>query len=308
MTTPEQSIETRTIPWNLRDKAHEQAQAAKTVTLIDRTGKWISAWTDKPTPQDVMGQWGLFYEEINEGSVVLRNILDIYTTHLSESLKETEDTIKTMNRIRESDVARLMNGNPTLDPIMVKELIDHLGDCAFVAFGLIKRLGFEPNEVFKRIVESNETKFVDGVPLRDENGKFLKGPDYVKVNFDSLIDFGSGATSYISDVPWQETMAAIKRVEEISIEKNQQFNLTPVSEDEESLDGRVIGSYNIRMNGLNIMMERVEGDDNITLLTLTGTGAGAGGFVDSEGITELFGFIRHLINNQLTPALEHVEE
>jgi hypothetical protein len=39
----------------------------------------------------------------------------------------------------------------------------------------------------KRVFESNMSKFVDGKPLRREDGKILKGPDYKLPFLDDLV-------------------------------------------------------------------------------------------------------------------------
>jgi len=59
-------------------------------------------------------------------------------------------------------------------------LADLLGDVVVYCFSEAARHGIEMGPVLYEIMKSNFTKLgEDGLPIKDENDKFLKGPNYV---------------------------------------------------------------------------------------------------------------------------------
>ena len=56
----------------------------------------------------------------------------------------------------------------------LKELVD----LVFVCYQYAVARNWNLDTAMKRVFESNMSKFVDGKPLRREDGKILKGPDY----------------------------------------------------------------------------------------------------------------------------------
>ena len=66
------------------------------------------------------------------------------------------------------------------------KMYKELADVQYVVSGMVVALGIPMEEVFKRVHESNMSKLVDGKPLKREDGKFLKGPNYKKPDFSDL--------------------------------------------------------------------------------------------------------------------------
>ena len=56
--------------------------------------------------------------------------------------------------------------------------LKELADLVYVAFQYAASRGWELDEALDRVYESNMSKLVDGKPLRREDGKVLKGPNY----------------------------------------------------------------------------------------------------------------------------------
>lgn len=72
---------------------------------------------------------------------------------------------------------------PATDNRDIVEMSDALGDIIYVAIGMALELGINLNSVFSEIHASNMTKLAeDGTVVRREDGKVLKGPNYVKPN------------------------------------------------------------------------------------------------------------------------------
>ena len=59
-----------------------------------------------------------------------------------------------------------------------EQLLKELADLVFVCFQFAATTGWELGEAMDRVYESNISKLVDGKPLKREDGKVLKGPNY----------------------------------------------------------------------------------------------------------------------------------
>lgn len=60
------------------------------------------------------------------------------------------------------------------------EVADALGDIIYVAMGTMAKLGIDYEKVMNEICTSNETKYTDGVLIKNEVGKIQKGPNFKK--------------------------------------------------------------------------------------------------------------------------------
>ena len=56
--------------------------------------------------------------------------------------------------------------------------LKELADLVFVCYQYAVARNWNLDTALKRVFESNMSKFVDGKPLRREDGKILKGPNY----------------------------------------------------------------------------------------------------------------------------------
>ena len=77
----------------------------------------------------------------------------------------------------------------TLDQIEDNQLhqLKELADLVFVCYQYAAARGWNLDAAMTRIFESNMSKLVDGKPLRREDGKVLKGPNYQPPVLDDLI-------------------------------------------------------------------------------------------------------------------------
>ena len=68
-----------------------------------------------------------------------------------------------------------------------KEFLDAIADQVVTGVGAAYCAGMQATEAVRRVNESNWSKFdKDGQPIRDENGKIAKGPDYKKPDLGGL--------------------------------------------------------------------------------------------------------------------------
>jgi NTP pyrophosphatase (non-canonical NTP hydrolase) len=65
--------------------------------------------------------------------------------------------------------------------------LKELADLVFVCYQYAVARNWNLDIALKRVFESNMSKFVDGKPLRREDGKILKGPAYKSPILDDLI-------------------------------------------------------------------------------------------------------------------------
>ena len=65
-------------------------------------------------------------------------------------------------------------------------MFKELADLQYVLSGMVVALGIPMEEVFSRVHKSNLSKLVNGKPLKREDGKVLKGPNYQKPDLSDL--------------------------------------------------------------------------------------------------------------------------
>ena len=119
--------------------------------------KLMGMATDAPYTADLLE---LRQKLINEETAEL----NVETNALIDELKRT-GTVQKQTKLR-----------------MYKEL----ADLQYVLSGMVVALGIPMEEVFGRVHKSNLSKLVDGKPLKREDGKILKGPNYQKPDLSDL--------------------------------------------------------------------------------------------------------------------------
>ena len=67
-------------------------------------------------------------------------------------------------------------------------LTKELADILYVVYGAAVTFGLPLEEVFNRVHISNMSKLVDGKPLKRDDGKVLKGPNYQPPQLDDLFN------------------------------------------------------------------------------------------------------------------------
>ncbi len=68
-----------------------------------------------------------------------------------------------------------------------KEALKELADLVYVCFQYAVTAGWELDEALDRVHKSNLSKLVDGKPLKNKEGKVLKGPNYKPPYLEDLI-------------------------------------------------------------------------------------------------------------------------
>ena len=97
---------------------------------------------------------------------------------IKEEFEEVQDSIFQLNE------SFLTNHN--VDGAK-SNLLKELADLLYVVYGAGVSLGLDLDEAFKRVHESNMSKLVDGKPLKNKDGKVIKGPFYKKPFLQDLV-------------------------------------------------------------------------------------------------------------------------
>jgi NTP pyrophosphatase (non-canonical NTP hydrolase) len=76
-------------------------------------------------------------------------------------------------------VAAVMDCETYPDSRVLKEqALKELTDLLVVCFQMAECIGWDLDVAYNRVMDSNMSKLVDGKPLKREDGKVLKGPNY----------------------------------------------------------------------------------------------------------------------------------
>lgn len=132
--------------------------------------EWFKAAKPKPTTDDIAVQIGCHFEEIEEMQEVL-----MLGTHLRNHIENCADEFKTKEQtaIRTVEFVKESQNRST-------ELLDALCDQIVTAIGVGYMMGFDMAGALDEVNKSNWSKFKDGVPVFDENGKIAKADGYFK--------------------------------------------------------------------------------------------------------------------------------
>jgi predicted HAD superfamily Cof-like phosphohydrolase len=83
------------------------------------------------------------------------------------------------------EAAWLANADPT--PENKAKLLRELADVVYVAFGMAVSFGLPLQEGFERVHAANMSKLIDGKPMRNAQGKVIKGPNFIPPQLEDLV-------------------------------------------------------------------------------------------------------------------------
>ncbi|MGZ9708506.1 pyrophosphatase [Pseudomonas sp. GNP013] len=118
-------------------------------------------------------------QEMNEMYKLPINTTPTLLPDPADKLKKFKTTL--IDEVSEIDeiIEGIKNGQPDIDTKVA--IADLLGDIIVYCRSEALKYGLPLEDVLKIIMDSNESKLgADGKPIYDENGKFLKGPNYWK--------------------------------------------------------------------------------------------------------------------------------
>ena len=146
--------------------------------IITQTTHWFELAHADQGYQKRIVQLGVHFEEVGEMLAALKSG-DFDTSVL---LDEAQIAMETL-------AAHLKQNSKTLHISAERVLLlDSLCDQAVTAAGVAYDFGFKYPQALREVNRSNFSKFVNGAPVFDENGKIKKGPDYTPPNLISYVN------------------------------------------------------------------------------------------------------------------------
>lgn len=130
--------------------------------------QWFKLAVPEPTVKNRSVQIGVHLEEVAEMAASLND------ADLAATLDVIADQYKVDNTIR-------------LDTVDRTELLDALCDQIVTAVGVAHMFGLDIEGALVEVTRSNYSKFVDGAPVFDANGKIAKPATYSKPNLEQFV-------------------------------------------------------------------------------------------------------------------------
>lgn len=148
--------------------------------MIKDIKNWFEVAIPNPNKGNQRVQLGVFLEEVSEALV-----------SLSEGSKES-DRYRMAFELAKSSVTSLadkLKKNSDINVVVKdkKELLDALCDVIVTCCGVSHMYGFDIVGALANVNESNFSKFVDGKPIFNSEGKIIKGIHYKKPELDEFL-------------------------------------------------------------------------------------------------------------------------
>lgn len=142
------------------------------LTGIEQTKSWFDHAVPEPTIADACVQIGCHLEETGE----MLNAMDMleWSCYIYDIANEFKEKRKHPYYIVNNDV------NKT-------ELLDSLADQIVTAIGVAHMFGFDIAGALAEVNRSNFSKFENGKPIFNDNGKIAKGRDYTPPNLEPYV-------------------------------------------------------------------------------------------------------------------------
>ena len=149
---------------NLRNKYYARDFIKPVSEPLSDTLKWFELAVPEPTLKSQIVQIGCHFEEVAEMMVELGN------RHESLEIDNLADYYK-----------NLFTDSEHIAPLSLEkdiELLDSLCDQIVTALGVGYMFSFDMKSALAEVVRSNWSKFENGKPVFDDNGKIKKGANY----------------------------------------------------------------------------------------------------------------------------------
>lgn len=164
------------IKWANDDNRMNRVELLEPVSEpVSDTLKWFELAVPEPTIDNKAIQIGCHFEEVTEMLVALTE-----ENEVTEIFGKVAESYKTSHKY------------PALHEIAFKyidkpELLDSLCDQIVTALGVGHMFGFDMQLALAEVNRSNFSKFENGKPVFDENGKIKKGVNYSEPNLKEFV-------------------------------------------------------------------------------------------------------------------------
>jgi hypothetical protein len=136
---------------------------------------WHQAARPKPTDDDLRVQIGVHIEEVAE-----------FIDSLIGLNGDTETALAGARHLMHMLADRIKSGEYDVAIGNRKEALDAICDQIVTAVGVGHCAGFNTVAAVIEVDRSNWSKFINTHPLRNENGKIIKGPNYTPPNLEGM--------------------------------------------------------------------------------------------------------------------------
>ena len=141
---------------------------------LEKTKQWFERAIPEPTIEQACIQVGCHVEEFSE----MIDSINLGGSDLHHELLDESTSFK----VNCSDYYR-----HKIEDCDKEALLDSLVDQIVTAVGVGHMMGMDVLGALEEINRSNFSKFEDGKPVFDSNGKITKGKDYVKPNLEKFV-------------------------------------------------------------------------------------------------------------------------
>ena len=105
-------------------------------------------------------------------------------------MPDTLDQLNLQLTLIGEEVSEFVQANRDMNmmiPITRADTLKELADVAYVLYQYAACMDWDLDEALHRVHESNMSKLLNGMPIRREDGKVLKGPNYQPPNLIDLV-------------------------------------------------------------------------------------------------------------------------
>lgn len=182
--------------------------------MITQIKRWLETAFPNPTEKDQATQIGVHLEEVAEfmEAIGSHKAATILVQDVSDNFKQSPNIYKDAE------------GNAITLPEDFKiQMLDALCDQIVTATSVAHSMGFDIVGAIKEVNASNWSKFEDGKPLYDANGKVIKGKHYFKPNLKPFLT-NDGSEGLTND-PVEPNHYKSKKYQCIEFSRQMPFNL-----------------------------------------------------------------------------------
>lgn len=182
--------------------------------MITQIKRWLETAFPNPTAKDQATQIGVHLEEVTEFMEAIG-----IAKSVSNVVKGISDDFKQSPSIYKDDFGKSIH----LPEDFKEQMLDALCDQIVTATSVAHSMGFDIVGAIKEVNASNWSKFEDGKPLYDANGKVIKGKNYFKPNLKPFLT-NDGYKTLTND-PVEPNHYKSEKHECIEFSRHMPFNL-----------------------------------------------------------------------------------
>lgn len=157
---------------------------------------WAQAARPNPDNRDFHVQLGCHFEEVAEMVEMLRvtkpTLGDISNTSVANPLD-----LRLVKGLLQLLAQGLKQGTLCVEVTDPENFLREMCDQVVTSIATCQTAGMAAVTALELVNKSNWSKFVDGKPLKDVNGKVIKGPDTVKLPLHSCLPKQVAEASYV---------------------------------------------------------------------------------------------------------------